>query len=176
MFAIKLVSKNLSRASGVVLFCAITFSTIASQSHANTKTIDRLEISGLGNYRGQYLSLYYGTGSRASFSVGTSYFDIFKVMFKRTVLIESDIVISEAVVLSLVGFTPRRPNFIGIAIHPNPEVTFLNPDSSVPENENPNNSRSISRLDSLTFRELELYIAAQTINGVKPGTVKYKLR
>lgn len=172
------MSKTLIQSRKFILMAGIFLASLLSltEALANTTKVPGLKISGLGNYRGQFLSVYYTYGKRPSLSVGTSDFDLKHVIQKRTISITADSVSVPEVELNLIGLWPLKPNFIGFIIHPQATVTFINADNSLPKNEDPDNSQRISRLDSLTFEELRLLVNAETKNGVVPTAISYILR
>lgn len=149
----------------------------SQQVQAQVISVDALEISGLGNYKGQYLTVYYGNGRRPSLNVGTSHFDIKSVHQKLTFKIESDSVVSPRQQISMVGKWPFRTNFIALIIHPSNKVTYSNPDGSAPEHEEVGNPKRASRLDSITLDELKRFSEEQKDeDGNAPAVIKYQLR
>jgi hypothetical protein len=125
---------------------------VASAAHADT--VGGLQMKGLGNYVGKYLTVYYAIGGRASINTQGDQIHIRKVKAKKTIQISGDTVTLPPVEIPRVGwFLPY--NIMVFVVHDGADFRWVNADATIPENETATGPTQYLTVDSLTKMEFE---------------------
>ena len=98
---------------------------------ARFDTVPSIEVSNLGNYRGQHISLIYAIGAKPLFSTNDTQVILSQVKETRTQVIKKDQILFSSLQVEKEGFRPSY-NMILIVISPNPNFTWINADGSIP--------------------------------------------
>lgn len=138
---------------------------------ARFETIPALQVGGLGNYRGQYLTVLYSIGSRPFISTDSSQITLSQVKESRTVYITADSMALPAVQVEKEGFRPSY-NMVVFVISPQADFGWVNADGSVPQGVSMTNNKQISILNAVNKSDVDNFVAAQGENAAMPVTIR----
>lgn len=99
---------------------------------ARFETIPALSIGGLGNHRGQYLTLIYAIASRPLIATESSQITVTQVKETRTVYIAADQMTLPAVRVEKEGFRPSY-NMVIAVLSSQADFSWINADGSTPQ-------------------------------------------
>lgn len=99
---------------------------------ARFETIPGLSVGGLGNLRGQYLTLLYVIASRPLIATESSQITVTQVKESRTVYIAADQMTLPAVRVEKEGFRPSY-NMVLLVTSAQPDFSWTNADGSTPQ-------------------------------------------
>lgn len=129
-------------------------------------TVNPIQLHGLQNYKGKYLTVYYGLGSRGSLTTSEDQITLREVKEKRSFQITDEALnIPEINLKRSNVFIPF--NIIVFVIHDGPNFTWINGNSSVPDGELLTPNRSSQAVDSLTKIEFDQLKSSQNTASQK---------
>lgn len=132
---------------------AVSMVTGLSTVQADSVTVDAITVSNLGNLRGNYLSVYYGVGSRASIATSGSQVSLREIRAKVTVRIDGNSATVPAIQLQRSGFSLPY-NLIVFAVHRGKDYVLVNADGTAPKGETSKQTSELLVMDSLTKNEI----------------------
>lgn len=131
---------------------AVAMVTGLTNAHADEQ-VGAITVNNLGNLRGNYLSVYYGVGSRASIATSASQVTLREVRAKVTVRIDGNSVTIPAIQLQRSGISVAY-NIIAFAVHRGASYVLVNADGSAPKGETATQTSELLLMDSLTKSEV----------------------
>jgi len=146
------IQEKLMRVIFSLLASAVLLLALASNAKADT--VNSLQMKGLGNYIGKYLTVYYALGSRAVINTEGDQVRLRSVKSKMTVQITNDIVTLPAINLPRSGFILPY-NIIVFSIHNTADFRWVNADGTIPDGEITTGATQSLSIDSLTKVEFE---------------------
>lgn len=99
---------------------------------ARFEVVPALQVTNLGNFRGQYLHVLYVVGSRPFIATDDSQVNVSQVKESRTVYISADTMELTSVQVEKEGFRPSY-NMIIFVVSPSSEFGWRNADGSIPQ-------------------------------------------
>jgi hypothetical protein len=147
----------------ILSFVASALLLLTLASNAKADTVSGLQMKGLGNYVGKYLTVYYAIGGRATINTEGDQIKLRKVKAKKTIQITGDVVNLPSIDIPRTGFMFPY-NIIVFSIHNTADFRWVNADGSIPENEQASGPTQYSVIDSLTKMEFESLQKANTQN------------
>ena len=142
---------------------ALAMVTGLANVQADSATVDAITVSNLGNLRGNYISVYYGVGSRAAIATSGSQVSLREIRAKVTVRIDGNSVTVPAIQLQRTGFSLPY-NLIVFAVHRGKDFVLVNADGSAPKGETAKQSSELLLMDSLTKPEADSLRSQGSIN------------
>lgn len=103
-----------------------------SAEAAKIESIPALQVTKLGNYRGQYLTVLYAVGSKPFLSTAKNQITISQIKESRTAVISGDTLNLPSVQVEKEGFRPSY-NMIVAIVSPQPNYSWINADGSLPQ-------------------------------------------
>lgn len=134
-----LIAKMVAKIAILILtfvFSLLMMSQVAfaqTENPGNT-TVNAIELKGLGNKKGMYLSVYYALGKRATIFTDPRQLSLREVKVKRTLPITDDAVLLPKVDLSRSGIFLAY-SIIVFVVHREPTFVWENTNGSRPEGE-----------------------------------------
>lgn len=126
---------------------------------ARFDTVPALEVSNLGNYRGQYLTVIYAIGAKPLFSTNDTQVILSQVKESRSSMIKDDQLNFASIQVEKEGFRPSY-NMIVVVVSPEPQFTWVNADGTVPRGVSTSNNRQKNRIFVLNRADLENALTA----------------
>ena len=151
------------RTNVIFKFAASALLLLALASNAKADTVSGLQMKGLGNYVGKYLTVYYAIGGRATINTEGDQIHLRNVKAKKTIQITSDVVSLPSVDIPRTGFMFPY-NIIVFSVHGTADFRWVNADGSTPEGEQASGPTQYLEIDSLTKIEFESLQKANTQN------------
>ena len=125
---------------------------------ARFEKVPALEIGGLGNLRGQYLTVLYVVGSRPFISTDASRITLNQVKETKSVNIAADSMSFPAVQVEKEGVRPSY-NMIIIIVSPQPNFSWVNADGTVPQGMVVSQNRTATLMNALNKSDVDAFIA-----------------
>lgn len=132
---------------------------------ARFDTVPKLEISNLGNYRGQHLTVLYAIGARPLFSTNDNQVILSEVKEARSFVIRDDQIQLESLQVEKEGFRPSY-NVIVIVVSPSPQFTWINADGTTPRGVELSNNRQRSRVLVVNRSDMENILSMTDQNSI----------
>jgi hypothetical protein len=127
----------------------------------STLVINKIAISGMSLYQGKYLTVYYGTGARASLASAKNQVNIREVKVAETFPINNNILELPKRDFARSGFVLPY-NLIVVVVHDTPTFCWKNkPNDQFPLGEKTCSENTSVEIDSLTKTEFDILLAAQ---------------
>jgi hypothetical protein len=123
-------------------------------SKAKADTVSSLHLTGLGNYVGKHLTVYYALGARASINTEDDQLKLRSIKLKKTFTITGDTMTLPAVELQRTGVILPY-NIIVLVVHKTADFRWVNADGSVADGETSTGPSQFIMVDSLTKMEFE---------------------
>lgn len=143
-----------------------SFSASDAQA-APTETVPKIQVQQLGNFKGQYLTAFYGVGTRPFLSTDSSQFTLTEVKAIKSQVINADFITLPALDLQKQGFRPGY-NLVVIAVSSAPDFSFVNADGSAITGMPATSNHRASMLRSFSKSEIESLATGQ---GLPDGLV-----
>ena len=99
---------------------------------ARLEKLPELEIQGLKEYKGQYLTVFYALGSRPFFSTDNSKIHLSQIKDSRSVYIASEKIRFASTEIEKEGFRPSY-NIVVFVVSKNPNYTWVNANGESPQ-------------------------------------------
>jgi len=125
---------------------------------ARFETVPSLNISGLGNFRGQYLTVLYVVGSRPFISTDASQITLNQIKDSKTVNIAADAMAFPSVQVEKEGVRPSY-NMILLIVSPQPNFSWVNADGSLPQGMVNSGNRQATLMNALNKSDIDAFIA-----------------
>ncbi len=130
---------------------------------ARFETIPPVQITHLGNYKGQYLTVLYAIGSRPFISTEATQLTLTQVKDSRTVYITSDKMALPAVQVEKEGFRPSY-NMIVVIVSPKADFGWVNADGTRPQGTSMTNNKDVAVLNIINKVNVDNFITANSSN------------
>lgn len=140
-----------------------SFSSRDAQA-ARKDSVPRIQVQQLGGYHGQYLTVYYASGTKPFLGQSAT---LSQVKTVRTNQISSDISELPALDLPRAGFQPGY-NLLVLVVSPTPEFSWVNPDQTSPNGINLTANHNVSRVRIFTRTQVESLYESQ---GLQQGLI-----
>jgi hypothetical protein len=121
---------------------------------ARLEKLPALEVQGLKDYRGQYLTVYYAIGSRPFISPDDSKITLSQVKEARSVYITDDSIKLTSTEIEKEGFRPSY-NIVMFIVSKQPNYSWVNADGTVPQGLSEGKNRSFSLISSLNKTKID---------------------
>jgi len=143
-----------------------SFSASDAQA-APTETVPKIQVQKLGNYKGQYLTAFYGVGRRPFLSTDSSQFTLLEVKKITSQVINADFITLPAIDLQKQDVREGY-NLVVIAVSPVQDFSFVNADGSAILGMPSTSNNRATMLRSFTKSEIKSLEAGQ---GLPDGLV-----
>lgn len=143
-----------------------SFSSRDAQA-ARKDSIPHIQVQRLSPFKGQYLSVFYASGTKPLLSSSADAIRISQVKTARTSMITSDLADIPEVELARIGYQPAY-NLLVLVVSPNPDFSWQNADHSRPEGMIPSEHHGASQMRVFTRTQVE---ALQNSQGLESGLV-----
>lgn len=134
---------------------------------AKLESVPSIEVSKLGNYKGQYLTVLYAVGSRPFISTDASQLNISQVKESRTVYITGDSVTLPQVQVEKEGFRPSY-NIVVFVVSPQQNYSWVNADGTAPQGMPTTPNRLANKINAVNKSDVDSFIAAKGEKAVMP--------
>ncbi len=131
---------------------------------ARFEVIPALNVAQLGNFKGQYLTIFYAVGSRPFISTDTSQISISQVKESRTIYLTADEMNTPAVQVEKEGFRPSY-NIIVFVVSPQPNYSWVNSDGTIPQGVTATSNHASSLINTLNRTDVDAFVKAQGENA-----------
>ncbi len=121
---------------------------------ARLERLPALEVQGLKNYRGQYLTVYYAIGSRPFISPDDSKINLSQIKEARSVYITNDTIKLTSTEIEKEGFRPSY-NIVMFIVSKEPNYSWVNADGSIPLGLTGGKNSSFSVISSLNKTKID---------------------
>lgn len=132
---------------------------------ARFETIPSMQVSRLGNLRGQYLTVLYAVGSRPFISTDASQINISQVKESRTVYITDDTLTLPQVQVEKEGFRPSY-NIVVFVVSTQPNYSWVNADGSVPQGVTATANHMSTSISSINKSDVDGFVNASGADAV----------
>ncbi|MFP5520131.1 MAG: hypothetical protein ACLGGX_09525 [Bdellovibrionia bacterium] len=127
---------------------------------ARFEQIPSLEVKKLGNFRGHYLTVMYGIGSKPFIATDDTQIILNQVKEVRSLVISGDEVKLPPVQVQKEGFRPAY-NMILLVVSPQPNFSWVNADGSVPQGLSKTGNRMISKILVINKSDVDQFVSTQ---------------
>lgn len=141
---------------------ADSFSPREAQAAA-TETVPKMEVQKLGNFKGQYLTVFYAVGTRPFIATDSSQFTLSEVKAIKTERIAEDLVTFPAIELQKQGFRPGY-NLVVMVISPEANVSLTNANGAPIEGMPQTDNRRTSLVRSFSKSDIEALLGGADIH------------
>lgn len=157
-----MIRRKLMRVLFSIVASALLLMALASNAKADgtigSVPVAGFSIKGLGNHVGQYLTVYYVMGRRASISTQQDQVKIGNVKLRKDFQITGDQIALPAVQIPMDGIF--FPNLVVFVIHKTPDFHWVNlsddgSTTSIPNGEVTTGSTAYESVDSLRMSEIQ---------------------
>lgn len=121
---------------------------------ARFELIPPISVSGLGNHRGQYLTLLYVIASRPLIGIENSQITVVQVKESRTVYIAADEMSMPAVKIGKEGFRPSY-NMVLAVLSNTADFSWINADGNLPPGSTATSSHRFENLKIISKSDIE---------------------
>ncbi|WP_413557720.1 hypothetical protein [Bdellovibrio sp. HCB209] len=134
---------------------------------AKLESVPSIQVSKLGNYKGQYLTVLYAVGSRAIISTDPSQINISQVKESRTVYITGDNVTLPQVQVEKEGFRPSY-NIVVFVVSPQQNYSWVNADGTAPQGMPTTPNRLSNKISAVNRSDVDSFITSKGDKAVMP--------
>ena len=127
---------------------------------AKLEVIPALNVTKLGNYRGQFLTVLYAVGSKPFIATQVGQVNISQIKDSKTIYLADDSVKLPAVQVEKEGFRPSY-NMIVLVVSPQPNFGWINADGSIPQGGVQTNNKQYSLINSINKTEVDEFVRTQ---------------
>ncbi|MEK2688188.1 hypothetical protein [Bdellovibrio sp. GT3] len=132
---------------------------------AKLEAVPSIEVTQLGNYKGQYLTVLYAVGSRPFISTDPSQLNISQVKESRTVYITGDKVTLPQVQVEKEGFRPSY-NIVVFVVSPQQNYSWVNADGTSPQGMSKTANRLQNKVSAINKSDVDSFIASKGESAV----------
>ncbi|WP_413584686.1 hypothetical protein [Bdellovibrio sp. HCB274] len=138
-----------------------------SAKAAKLESVPSIEVTQLGNYKGQYLTVLYAVGSRPFISTDASQLNISQVKESRTVYITGDTVTLPQVQVEKEGFRPSY-NIVVFVVSPQQNYSWVNADGTSPQGMPKTANQLRNKINAINKSDVDSFIASKGDKAVLP--------
>ncbi|WP_413575051.1 hypothetical protein ACLVWU_12390 [Bdellovibrio sp. HCB290] len=138
-----------------------------SAKAAKLEAVPSIEVTQLGNYKGQYLTVLYAVGSRPFISTDASQLNISQVKESRTVYITGDTVTLPQVQVEKEGFRPSY-NIVVFVVSPQQNYSWVNADGTSPQGMPKTANQLRNKINAINKSDVDSFITSKGDKAVLP--------